>query len=295
MILSEINKTQLLICILAPLLVHFICCVARNVFALPWGGPFDIYGTGWIFFKSSYYGLLGLLVGSGVSHREEDVEDWLKILRISKNRIIKRSPTKMNGHVIYPKENISAVGAFPHGLIFCSQRLPYTEKDMESILPNVLKRLPNAQALMVSLHSGIDLVAYDLYVGSELVRSFDGDCLEGATIRRNFGDLQPEERNYFAYAADGKRYFEDPQTYDIYDELEMGETLAFALAGRFFGMPFDDYLFRPDSVTLELLELEPVEQNRTSGPRLPTESEIMEFARNYAAGLYDHLKDSKDV
>jgi hypothetical protein len=144
------------------------------------------------------------------------------------------------------------VGAYDGAAIVAGQDLIYGTVTGENahVLHRLLEMFPNAELLVIELHSVVNYFAYAYYRRGQLQRAFAGSADDGVLVET--GELQPEEQDYFAHSAerDGVR------TFDLDGEIltvdQVGDGLVFEMAGRFLGESM--YEFECDDLTVEEFE-----------------------------------------
>lgn len=142
---------------------------------------------------------------------------------------------------ICPKPGVLGIGAYDGAAILGSQELVSGAVTGENIrfLSVVLGLFPDAEVLVLELYSAVNYFGYAYYSRGSLRRAYAGDADHGIFIET--GTPQPEEQPFFAHSMvrDGVRTFElDGETWTV-DQI--GENLAFAMAGRFLGKPLDQF------------------------------------------------------
>lgn len=145
---------------------------------------------------------------------------------------------------LWPPEGTFALGTYKRGVILADQDtlLACSGDSDDPMVCKILQQFPQASVLCVTLHSVINHWGYSLYEKSKLVRRFLGDADSGIAL--NEGDLQPEEQLLFSRSrktGPNRRIFELETSTGIheYEEHQVGETLVFLMASRFFGQRLD--------------------------------------------------------
>jgi hypothetical protein len=189
------------------------------------------------------------------THQTDNVERVLEKFGL---RLKRRQGKTDLSEGIYPTDGHTTVGCF-EGALFIADRkrikgaVEFPAKC--SLLQSVLRTFPEATVMVMSLHSVTNYFAYALYEQGKLVRAHGG-CSDEPPTDWEDGSLLPEEVPHYARSVvrDGQRFFLTEiagETQEI-DSSCYGETLAFAVAGRFFGKPFDCFLDRIEVETVEL-------------------------------------------
>jgi uncharacterized protein DUF6928 len=141
---------------------------------------------------------------------------------------------------IYPEDGHLAIGAYAGAALVASQELIFGAVTGENtrVLQRLLGLFPAAELLVMELHSVVNYWAYAYYRGGELQRAYAGSADDGVLVET--GDLQPEERDYFAQSVvhNGTRTFTlDGETWTA---DQMGESLTLSMASRFVGQSLAD-------------------------------------------------------
>jgi hypothetical protein len=121
------------------------------------------------------------------------------------------------------------------------------------LLKKCLEIFPQSSILAMELASSTNYFAYRLYCAGDLVRALAGDAERGTVV--DTGPIQLEEAPFFRDSTlKGRersfRIWKQGRSWE-YSCPEMGETLTFAVAGRFLGTPLDEY--RYDQLQVELV------------------------------------------
>src|SRR5262249_52987925 len=142
---------------------------------------------------------------------------------------------------VYPQKKRLVIGAYDGAAIVAGQDLVFgtVTGEKPSLLRRLLELYPDADILVVELHSVVNYFAYAYYRRGELLRAYAGSADNGILVET--GDLQPEEQIYFTHSElrDGMRYFEFHG--ETYSADQIGEELAFAMARKFLGVQLDEF------------------------------------------------------
>jgi len=144
-----------------------------------------------------------------------------------------------------PPESYFAFGAYDAGCVLSDwhELIGCATDGSKPIMPRLLSLFANASILVLELHSVTNMFGYALYEKGVLRRVYAGNAEDGVTAE--MGQPLPEEEKFFqdSEVRTGQRFFR----YRIGDHMEefdaaaMGETLAFHVAARFLGVPFDRF------------------------------------------------------
>lgn len=153
---------------------------------------------------------------------------------------------------IFPESGRLVIGAYDGAAIVAERNLIYGTVTGENawILQTLLALFPDAELLVIELHSVVNYFAYAYYRHGKLRRAYAGDAEHGVVV--DIGELQPEESEYFAHSEvrDGVRYFNmDGETWTV---DQVGENLVFAMASKFFGRTLDEFAI--EELTVEEFE-----------------------------------------
>lgn len=209
-----------------------------------------------IFVSEKEPGFLGTLP----NHCREDVEPTLERLGLRLKRRL--GPVDLSDG-IFPDDGQTVIGCFTGTLFIADQKrvsaaVEFPEKC--SLLRSILQTYPRATIMVMSLHSVSNYFGYALYEGGKRIRAHSGvsdepnvDWEEGAPL--------PEELPHYSrsHVRDGQRFFLTDvagKTEEV-DSASYGETLTFAVAGRFLGKPFDCFL---DRLAVETVQLQSPKQ-----------------------------------
>jgi hypothetical protein len=143
---------------------------------------------------------------------------------------------------IYPPANECALGAYDGAAVLAdAERILGCSADPERpLLARLRATYPGAAMLVLELNSVVNAFGYAYYERGELLRAHVGD-MNG--VFHEVGALLPEEQPFFVQSEmrGGERIFhqEIGGRTEEFGIAAMGESLAFAVAGRFFGAPLD--------------------------------------------------------
>jgi hypothetical protein len=147
------------------------------------------------------------------------------------------------------------VGAYDGGAIVSGldELYGFTENPDRPVLERCLAAHPTSTILAFELAGRVNYFGYSLYVEGRLQRAVAGDAQRGLVLEK--GTIQPEEEPLLrtAHKRDGCTYFRVTVGNETTEATwpEVGESLAFALAGRFLGAPLDR--FDADQLSVELM------------------------------------------
>lgn len=198
--------------------------------------------------------------GTLPNHHPEEVEPTLTRLGLQLKR--RAGQTDLSDG-IFPDDGQTVLGCF-NGALFLADRKLFSAAvefpDKCSLLQTILQTHPTATIMVMSLHSVSNCYAYALYEGGKRVRAHSGVADE-PNVDGEEGPPLPEELPHYSRSLtrDGQRFFLTDiggKTEEV-DSASYGETLTFAVAGRFLGKPFDHFL---DRIAVETVELQSPKQ-----------------------------------
>ncbi len=150
--------------------------------------------------------------------------------------------TDMLNARLYPPAS-TLLGAYEKAYILVDEYLlrACLRLSADSQFGNILKVYPDGTIFMMHTQNSSNSYHYALYESGQLVREHAGDIDNFSSIE--MGDPAPEEQEDYARSKviDGERIFYKEMMFRNKPQIEeftvdcYGETLAFAIASRFFG------------------------------------------------------------
>lgn len=139
-----------------------------------------------------------------------------------------------------PKAGWFCVGAYSGAALLAAvpELIGCVENEDNPMLAKLLNIFPHASLLAVELASATNQFAYGYFVKGSLLRALAGDAERGIVVDK--GTPQPEETPILAMVSN-------------IDIPQKGETLAFAMSQKFFGLPLDR--FPSENLAVELVKV----------------------------------------